>query len=153
MNKHELKSLLENIYYTLTEDQEWHPPLQQEPSWHPPLLPPDERGRWRSPDGYNPDDIDGDGFDLDDWIRSTQPPNITRPSTTDQVPPGPPPMPPGLPPQVTPKWWANYFRVGRLQPLVGPPTPEWLLLNDQLERWMQQQRDLQPLPGNDGPLA
>ena len=38
MNKQDLKSLLENIYYTLTEEGEWHPPLlapEENPNWSP----------------------------------------------------------------------------------------------------------------------
>ena len=47
MNKHELKSLLENIYTALTEQsllppvEPWHPPLlPPDDEWHPPMLPP-----------------------------------------------------------------------------------------------------------------
>ena len=47
MNKHELKSLLENIYRALTEQsllppaEPWHPPLlPPDDEWHPPMLPP-----------------------------------------------------------------------------------------------------------------
>ena len=51
MNKHELKSLLENIYYTLTEAGEWHPPMlapEENPNWSP-FPPPPPPPPWLSP--------------------------------------------------------------------------------------------------------
>ena len=47
MNKHELKSLLENIYTALTEEGEWHPPLLAPVDPYPiPMAPPPP---WLSP--------------------------------------------------------------------------------------------------------
>ena len=130
MNKHELKSLLENIYYTLTEDQ-WYndkhfndSPL---PPYGPPPTPP---------------------------TTPTLPPNGMSPI----VPPMPL-DPNGNPLFPSPEFWAEYYRAMRALPMgatmITHPTEmaEFQRLSRQLQRWQRHQQQQRPQPNDRGVLG